>query len=112
MARLSLLGLFLAILVTTGCGGVGAYTQPSGVFPYGSIYTESTSGGIILDNGATPSKEGKACGSYIIFVGTGDTSVEKAMQNGGIKKAIFVTQYLKLILGGFYGEVCTIVRGN
>ena len=107
---LSVVGLVALSLVA--CAGVGGYQQPAGLFPYGAIFTESTSGTIILDNGATPTKEGRACGSYIIVVGTGDTTVETAMKNGGITKAVFISHYIKSIVGPIYGEVCTIVRGN
>jgi len=61
---------------------------------------ETTSGGILHDNGATATKEGKACGQGILgIVATGDTSVETAMKNGGIKKAVYTNQYIKAILG-------------
>jgi NADPH-dependent glutamate synthase beta subunit-like oxidoreductase len=95
-----------------GCAGVGSYYQPAGVFPSGGIYTDTTSGSLILENGATPTKEGKACGSWIVVVGTGDTSIETAMKNGGVQKVIFVTQTVRSILGPIYGEVCTVVKGN
>src|SRR3569832_753454 len=82
--------LFVALMISifslTACAGIGGYTQPGGLFPVGLVYTDSVSGSQVLDNGATASNEGKACGTYIIFVGTGDTSVETAMKNGGIKK--------------------------
>jgi len=109
---LSLTVVALVALSLAGCSSVGGYYQPAGLFPTGGIYMETTSGSLILENGVTPTKEGKACGSWILVVGTGDTSVETAMKNGGIKKAVFVTQYIKAILGSVYGEVCTIVRGN
>jgi len=66
----------------------------------------------MLKNGVTPTKEGKACGSYIVMIGTGDTTLETAMKNGGITELVFVTQSVKSILGFIYGEVCTIARGN
>ena len=109
---LSLAVVVLAVASLSGCAGYGSYFQPAGLYPAGSIFSETTSGSLILDNGATPTKEGKACGTWILVVGTGDTTVETAMKNGGIKKAIFVTQYIKSILGPIYGEVCTIVKGN
>jgi hypothetical protein len=109
LASLSIVAFGLSLY---GCSGLNDYYQPAGVYPAGVIYTESTSGSLILDNGATPTKEGKACGQWIIVVGTGDTSVETAMKNGGVKKAIFITQTVKSILGPIYGEVCTVVKGN
>jgi hypothetical protein len=113
MRRCALLtGLLLIMLMVTACAGVGGYTQPAGLFPSGFIYTETVSGSQVYDSSATPTKEGKACGTYIIFVGTGDTSLETAMRNGGIKKLIFVKQSIKSVLGPIYGEVCTIARGT
>jgi hypothetical protein len=99
-------------LTLTACAGVGGYTQPAGLFPAGFLFTDSVSGSQVYENGVTPKKEGKACGNYILFVGTGDTSVEAAMNNGGIKKLVFVKQSIKSVLGPLFGEVCTIARGN
>jgi len=104
--------LLVSIFSLAACAGVGGYTQPAGLMPMGWIYTNSTSGTQILEPGVTPTKEGRACGDYIVFVGTGDTSIETAMKNGGIKKVVFVTHSVKMVLGSIYGEVCTIVRGN
>ena len=108
---LMLLAVGLVGVSLTACAGVGGYTQPAGLFPVGLLYSETVSGSQVLENGTAATKEGKACGTYIIFVGTGDTSVETAMKNGGIKKLVFVTQSVKMILGSLYGEVCTIARG-
>lgn len=108
---LMLLTVVLVGVSLTACAGIGGYTQPAGLFPMGALYTDTVSGSQVLDNGESPTKEGKACGTYVIFVGTGDTSVETAMKNGGIKKLVFVTQSVKSVLGFIYGEVCTIARG-
>lgn len=107
-----LLGSIFLIVSLSACAGVGGYTQPAGLFPAGGLFTDTVSGSQVYENGVTPKKEGKACGTYILFVGTGDTSVETAMKNGGIKKLVFVTQSIKSVLGPIYGEVCTIARGN
>lgn len=104
--------LLLSVVALTACAGVGGYTQPAGIFPAGAIFTDTTSGSQVYENGVRPTKTGKACGTYILFVGTGDTSVETAMNNGGIKKLVFVTQSIRSILGPLYGEICTIARGT
>lgn len=109
---LVLIGSLICIFSLTACAGIGGYTQPAGLFPAGGLYTETVSGSQVLENGVAATREGKACGTYILFVGTGDTSVETAMKNGGIKKLVFVSQSIKMILGSLYGEVCTIARGN
>ncbi|MBH0200759.1 MAG: hypothetical protein HP496_00265 [Nitrospira sp.] len=110
---LTLVGLMAFAAVAAGCSGVAGYTQPGGLTPTAGIYMETTSGGILHDNGATPTKTGKSCGTGILgIVATGDTTVETAMNNGGIKKAVYTEQSIKSILGGFYVELCTIVKGN
>src|SRR5574340_173360 len=106
------LGIVACAASLYGCSGVGGYYQPAGLFPTGWIFHETTSGSILNDNGATPSKTGKSCGTDILgIVATGDTSVEAAMNNGGIKKVVYTEQYIKSILG-VYVEVCTIAKGN
>ncbi len=107
-----LVALLVSVFALSACAGVGGYTQPAGLFPAGFIYTETVSGSQVYENGVNPTKEGKACGNYIVFIGTGDTSVETAMKNGGIKKLVFVKQSIRSVLGPIYGEVCTIARGN
>ena len=106
----ALLGSALA-LGLAGCAGMGAITQPSAVIATGGIYTSSIGGSQVLSD-ATPSKTGRACGSWIILVGTGDSSVETAMKDGQITKPVFVTEEVTDVLGPIYGEVCTVVRGN
>lgn len=109
---LTLVGLMAFAAVASGCAGAAGYTQPAGIFPTAGIYGDTTSGGILHDNGVTPTKTGKACGTSILgIVATGDTTVEAAMNNGGIHKAVYTQQSLKNILS-FYVEVCTIVKGN
>lgn len=105
-------GVVVFAAIATGCAGVGGYTQPAGITPTAGVFMETTSGGILHDNGVTPTKTGKACGTSILgIVATGDTTVHTAMNNGGIKKAVYTEQYIKNILSVFV-EVCTIVKGN
>lgn len=109
---LTLVGVMAFAAVASGCAGVGGYTQPGGLTPMAGIYMETTSGAILHDNGATPTKTGKACGNSILgVVATGDTTIETAMNNAGIKKVVYTQQYLKNILN-LYWEVCTIAKGN
>ncbi|MBI3621388.1 MAG: hypothetical protein HY208_04295 [Nitrospirae bacterium] len=110
--------LLLGLTVVTSfalmaCSGFGGFTQPAGIFPTAGIYTDVKAGGIVLENGATASKEGRACGTGILgIIATGDTTLETAMKNGGVKKVVYVTQDIKWILYGLYAEVCTVARGN
>ena len=106
------LGVVASAASLYGCSGVAGYTQPAGLVPTGWIFHETTSGSILNDNGTAPTKTGKACGTGILgMVATGDTSVEAAMNNGGIKKVVYTEQYIKSILG-VYVEVCTVAKGN
>ena len=52
-------------------------------------------------------KEGVACSqNYLGFFATGDSSISKAMENGGISTVATVDfSYLQIL--NFYGEVCT-----
>ncbi len=52
----------------SACSGVGGYTQPGGLTPTAGIYMETTSGGILHDNGVVPIKTGKACGTGIMGI--------------------------------------------
>lgn len=78
----------------------------------GFIYTEVQGGSLVVENTA-PSKTGQACSTAILgLIATGDTRVETAMNNGGIRKVSYVNQSIKSFVGGIYSEVCTIARGN
>jgi predicted small lipoprotein YifL len=107
------LGVLIGVASLSGCGIGAAYYQPSGVTPTAGIVMETTSGGILHDNGVTPTKTGKACGTSILgIVASGDTTVEAAMNNGGIKKAVFTQQQIRYFVWGAYVEICTIAKGN
>jgi len=109
---LTFAGLMVFAAVASGCAGVGGYTQPAGLTPLAGVYTETTSGGIIHENGTAATKTGKACGTSILgIVATGDTTVNTAMANGGIHKAVYTEYTYKNILN-LFAEVCTVVRGN
>jgi hypothetical protein len=113
--RTSLLMAIVALstIALAACGGIGGYTQPNGLFATAYFYTEAKTGTIVLENGVTPTKEGRACGNEILgIVAQGDTTLETAMKNGGIKKVVYVTHEMKWILGSVYAETCTVARGN
>ena len=94
------LGVLIGVASLSGCG-IGGYYQPSGIHPTAGIVMETTSGGILHDNGVTPTKTGKACGTSILgIVASGDTTVEAAMNNGGIKKAVFTNQHIRYVVWG------------
>ena len=103
----------LSVLTLSACAGVGGYTQPNGLFASAGIYTDVKTGTIVLENGTAANKEGRSCGNEILgVIAQGDTTLETAMKNGGIKKAVYVTHDIKYVLWGLYAEVCTVARGN
>ncbi len=112
--RISMMAfVMLSALTLAACGGIGGYTQPNGMFAAANIFTEVKTGTIVLDNGTAATKEGRSCGSEILgIIAQGDTTLETAMKNGGIKKVVYVTHDIKYILMGLYAEVCTVARGN
>ena len=108
---LALLGIGLYALALTGCGAM-SLTQPNASFATAGIYSNVQGGSLVLDNGATASKTGKACSHQVLgIVASGDTRVETAMANGGISKLVYVNQsYMNVLF--IYSELCTIARGN
>ena len=110
LALAGILGFGLAL---TGCSGAMVGFQPS-LFTAGPgiIFTDVQGGSLVVEN-VTPSKTGTACSTQILgVVATGDTRVETAMNNGGVRKLSFVSQSIKSYVFGVYSEVCTIARGN
>ncbi|GJL66389.1 MAG: hypothetical protein NPIRA05_13600 [Nitrospirales bacterium] len=108
---IALFGVGLYALTMAGCAPMN-FAQPNAAFPVAGIYSDVQGGSLVLDNGATATKTGKACGHQILgIVAAGDTSVETAMANGGISKLVYVNQSYKNILF-IYSEICTIARGN
>lgn len=108
--------LVLVVLVCFllgGCMGAASFIQPNASFAVAGIYTDVQGGSLVLDNGVTPTKTGKACSNQILgIVASGDTRVETAMRDGGISKLVFVNTSYKNIVWGVWTEVCTIARGN
>lgn len=103
----------LMCFMLAGCMGAAGITQPNTFFAVAGIYSDVQGGSLVLDNGVAATKTGKACSNQILgIVASGDTSVEKAMADGGITKLVFVTSSYKNIVWGVYTEVCTIARGN
>ncbi len=57
-------------------------------------------------------KQGEACASNILgIVALGDNSITEAKKRGGVTK-IALVDYHRMNILGFYGEVCTVVRGE
>jgi len=101
---------YLALIVAVGfplISGCQIVASPA----LGSIYTELQYG----DTATTAtgaSREGKACVQTILgLVATGDASIVAAKRAGGITTVSSVDHTAKSILG-FFGEWCTVVKGN
>lgn len=104
----------VAAAFLTGCTGAMVGFQPS-FFTAGPglIVTDVQGGSLIVDSHTPMTKTGTACSSEVLgLVATGDTRVETAMTQGGIKKVAQVQQSLRSYVFGIYAEVCTIVRGE
>jgi hypothetical protein len=66
---------------------------------------------VAFNNGVSASKTGQACQeSFLNVIATGDSSIEKAKQNGGITKVATINLEKKNTF--FYGKTCTVVTGE
>ncbi len=106
MKGLLVVGILAVMTVAlTGC------IMPSGAPITGMIYTDVTGPGYAIDSSAGFSKVGTSECSGIIFVATGDASVQKAAQSVGITKIHHVdVNYMSIL--GLYGKVTTTVYGQ
>jgi hypothetical protein len=92
-----------SIAVFTGCvapmgpvGGVGAM-----------VYTD-VSGPVLATGNAGASKMGQAESTGIVFFATGDSSLKKAMENGGITKISYADYHTKSVLGIYAKTIVTV----
>ena len=98
---------FIASLLTS-CGGATRSGVTSGILV--SSWNDTIAG--VADNSISVSKRGESCATNILgIVATGDSSIETAKRNGGVKKVAYAdTSYLNVL--GFYQKGCTIVKGE
>ena len=103
------LSLFISILfLLSSCGGRTKSGVTGGLFFSSWKDTISAS----VDNNVTVSNKGEACAINILGIfAFGDSSVETAKLNGGLKKIAFTDTSYKNILG-IYQKGCTIVNGE
>ncbi len=65
-----------------------------------------------VDNNVTASKKGEACITNILYLYVnGDSSLETARKNGGLKGVAYVDRTFEAVFP-FYQKGCTVVRGN
>ena len=98
-----ILALLLFVALITGCA-----TQ----IPYGMILIDNTLPMQVGDNSVKATKVGTATSkSYLAMIAVGDSSIQAACENGGIKKISHVDWKVKNTLG-FIGEYTTTVYGE
>ena len=95
--------VFSATFLLAGCATL---------YPVGSAYTNIKLPVASTSNMSSSPKVGTSeCKSFLGLVAIGDASIEKAMENGGIKKIHYVDWEAKNILG-IYGTYKVIVYGD
>jgi hypothetical protein len=95
-----------AIVFMTGCAVVGGI--PGGT--YGALFTQ-TDNAVAVGSAAGAEKVGTAESTAIICFATGDSSISKAMANGGITKIHHVDAKVFSVLG-VYSKYTTVVYGE
>lgn len=106
MKGLVVVGTLAVLMVAlTGC------VSPVGAPIMGAIYTGVQGPGQIGDLTAGLTKVGQSKATGIIFVATGDASINAAAKSVGITKIHHVdVEYMSIL--GVYGEVTTTVYGE
>ena len=116
-SHLCFLLLIIAALSTSGCASTyaGAYTasqSPVQSPVAGSIYTEGQGPKAATSTRVQPTKEGRATAKSILgLLGTGDASIQAAMQNGDISE-IHRVDYETVNYLGLYAEFTVVVYGE
>ncbi len=100
--------LAASLSTMTSCAMTGVYSTNGS----GSLFTSFTESVAASGGVDTGGKTGEACAQNILGLASfGDASVNKAAQNGGIKKVATVDRsYLNVLF--LYGKSCTIVTGQ
>jgi len=100
----------VAAVMLTGCTGI--MSQGGGTFGY--LYSQVDGAGSRPPVGetASTSKVGTAESTGILCFATGNSSLQAAMQNGGITKIHHVDYKVTNVLGGLYIKYTTVVYGE
>jgi len=96
----------VAAMLLTGCASVGGI----GGGTYGALFTQ-TDAAVAVGSASGSAKVGTAESTAIICFATGDSSIQKAMQNGGITKIHHVDAKVFQVLG-LYAKYTTVVYGE
>lgn len=104
-SSLRLLSAVALTVVVSGCASTSMNSRAG--FAAVAMHTEA---GLATSDGGN--KTGTACTqNYVGVVTMGDSSIEAAKKAGGISRVSSVDYEYFTILG-FYGKVCTIVKGS
>ena len=96
----------VAVMLLTGCAAITPIAGGTG----GMLFT-STDAAVAVGSGNGFSKIGTAESTAIICFATGDSSIQKAMTNGGITKIHHVDAKVFSVLG-LYAKYTTVVYGD
>ena len=94
-----------SVLLITSCAYPLSSTGPGGLFT-------ATKEGVSANNNQSATRSGTACGYNVLGVAAfGDSSVDQAKMNGGIKNiATMDREYFSVL--GIFAKSCLIVKGN
>lgn len=101
----------MAAILLTGCAGIMPVTGGGAA---ASIFTQvdaATQNGAPVGQTLSCAKVGTAESTAIVFFATGDSSIKKAMENGGITKIHHVDCKVMYVLG-LYAKYTTVVYGE
>ena len=96
----------VAVGLLTGCAIVGGVAGGT----YGALFTQ-TDAAVAVGSASGSEKVGTSESTAIICFATGDSSIQKAMQNGGITKIHHVDAKVFQVLG-VYAKYTTVVYGE
>ena len=96
----------VAVVLFTGC----AVVSPISGGTQGMLFTQ-TDAAVAVGSGSGSEKVGTSESTAIICFATGDSSIQKAMQNGGITKIHHVDAKIFQVLG-LYAKYTTVVYGE
>jgi hypothetical protein len=96
----------VAAVLLTGC----AFISPISGGTQGFLFTQ-TDAAVAIGSASSSAKVGTAESTAIVCFATGDSSIQKAMQNGGITKIHHVDCKVFSILG-VYAKYTTVVYGD
>ena len=96
----------VAVVLLSGCAGITPIAGGTG----GMLFTH-TDAAVAVGSASGSDKVGTAESTAIICFATGDSSISKAMQNGGITKIHHVDSKVFQVLG-VYAKYTTVVYGE